>query len=96
MAPGVPVVQLADLGNLQIETDDLTELDIAGVGEGAPAVVAFDGVPGLELTGIVARIRGYGEKTQGDMTYAVTIQLDEQDARLRWNMSASVTIEPDN
>jgi HlyD family secretion protein len=96
VAPGVPVVQLADLGNLQIETDDLTELDIAGVREGAPAVVAFDGIPGLEMKGTVARIRGFGEKKQGDVTYAVTVQLDERDARLRWNMSATVTIEPDN
>jgi HlyD family secretion protein len=94
VVPGIPVVQLADLGNLQIETDDLTELDIASVREGAPVVVAIDGIPGLEMTGTVTRIRGFGETKQGDVTYTVTVRLDERDARLRWNMSATVTIEP--
>jgi HlyD family secretion protein len=96
VAPGVPVVRLADLSNLQVETDDLTELDVAAVGEGASVVVAFDAIPGSELTGTVVRIRSFGEKKQGDVTYTVTIQLDEQDPRLRWNMSATVTIEPVN
>jgi HlyD family secretion protein len=95
VAPGVSVVRLADLGNLQIETDDLTELDIAQVDEGAPVVATFDAVPDLEMRGAVARIRSFGEKKQGDVTYTVIVKLDEQYARLRWNMTASVMIEPD-
>lgn len=95
VAIGVPIVQLADLGNLRIETDDLTELDIAGVDEGASVVATFDGIPGLELTGTVVRVRGLGEKKQGDVTYTVTIQLDEQEPSLMWNMTATVTIKPE-
>ncbi len=46
----------------------------------------------LELTGRIASIEPYGESKQGDIVYTATIQLDKQDPRLRWNMTAKVTI----
>jgi HlyD family secretion protein len=92
VVPGTPVVQLADLSAWRIETSDLTELNVVRVHEGSPATVTFDAVPGLELPGKVSRIRPLGENKQGDVTYVVTIALDQQDPRLRWNMTASVTI----
>ncbi len=88
------MAQLADLATLQIETDDLTELNIVRVREGAPATVTFDAVPGLTLTGRVVRIKPLGENRQGDMTYTVVIRPDQLDERLRWNMTAAVAIEP--
>ena len=42
---GSPVVRLADLTTLQIETDDLTELNVVRVREGASATVTFDASP---------------------------------------------------
>ena len=80
--------QLADLATLQVETDDLTELNVVRVQEGAPATVTFDALPGLTLTGKVVRIKPLGENKQGDMTYTVVIQPDQLDDRLRWNMTA--------
>ena len=44
---GSPMVRLADLTTLQIETDDLTELSVVRVVEGASATVTFDALPGL-------------------------------------------------
>jgi glutamate synthase (NADPH/NADH) large chain/glutamate synthase (ferredoxin) len=44
--------------------------------------------------GVVAHIKGIGESKQGDVTYTVVMKLDRQDERLRWNMTASVAIEP--
>jgi HlyD family secretion protein len=93
-APGTPIMQLADLSAWQIETTDLTELNILGVREGSPTTVTFDAIPGLELKGKVSHIRALGENKQGDITYVVTITLDQQDPRLRWNMTASVEIAP--
>jgi HlyD family secretion protein len=87
------VVQLADLSGWQIETTDLTELSIVHVTEGSPATITFDAVPGLELSGKVTRIKAIGESKRGDVNYTVTITPDRPDARLRWNMTASVTIE---
>jgi HlyD family secretion protein len=90
--PGTPVVQLADLAAWQLETTDLTELNIVRVRAGSQANVTFDAIPDLDLHGTVSRIRPLGENKQGDITYAVTITLDRQDPRLRWNMTAAVAI----
>jgi HlyD family secretion protein len=87
------MIQIADLSTWQIETTDLTERNIVRVREGSQATVTFDSISGLELPGIVSRIRALGEAKQGDITYVITIKLNQQDPRLRWNMTASVTIE---
>jgi HlyD family secretion protein len=93
-APGTAIVRLADTSAWQIETSDLTELRVAEVREGAPVTISFDALPGVELPGTVTRIKGYGENKQGDITYTVVVQPNQQDARLRWNMTASVSITP--
>jgi HlyD family secretion protein len=95
VSPGSPAAHLADLTSFQIETDDLTELSVVRVREGAPATVTFDALPGLTATGKVIRIKPLGENKQGDMTYTVVIQLDQLDDRLRWNMTAAMAIEPE-
>jgi len=92
VAPGAPAVHLANLAAWQIETTDLTELDIARVQVGSTVMMTFDAIPGLELPGKVSRIRPFGESKQGDITYIVTIIPDRNDERLRWNMTAAVSI----
>jgi HlyD family secretion protein len=88
--PGVAVV-LADEGRWEIETTDLTELDVVGVVEGMPVEVSVDALPDVVMTGVVERIKILGETMQGDVTYRVVIALDDQDDRLRWNMTTLVT-----
>jgi multidrug resistance efflux pump len=91
--PGTPVLRLADTSTWLVETKDLTELNIAQIEVGMPATVTFDAIPGLELSGHVSRIKPYGDTRQGDIVYTVTITPDQQDERLRWNMTAKVSIE---
>ena len=91
-APGTPVIRLADVSNMQVETTDLTELNVVNVKEGDPATITFDAIPEMELTGKVASIKGFGDNKQGDIVYALVIKLDKQDPRLRWNMTAKVSI----
>jgi HlyD family secretion protein len=92
-APGAVVMRLADTSAWQIETTDLTELNIAGIGQGTLASMTFDAIPGLELSGKVTRIEPYGQSKQGDIDYTVIITPDQQDPRLRWNMSSKVTLQ---
>jgi HlyD family secretion protein len=92
VAAGRPVVELADLASWQVETDDLTELDVVGVQVGDGARLTFDAVEGLELAGTVQRIKPRGEEKRGDVTYTVVIRLDDQDPRLRWRMTAVAEI----
>ena len=91
-APGGQQTQvvLANSTDWQVETTDLTELNINNIHEKDPVKVTFDALPGLELTGKVLRIQSLGTNKQGDITYKVTITLDKQDERLRWNMTALV------
>ena len=92
VAPGHPVVWLADDSHWLVETEDLTELAVVRIGEGSRARVRIDAIPGVELAGRVAAIKPMGENRLGDITYAVLIELEEDDPRLRWNMTASVTL----
>ena len=91
-APGSPSPQvvLANSTDWQVETTDLTELNINNIQEGDAVKVTFDAIPGLELSGKVLRIQSLGQNKQGDITYKVTVKLDKQDDRLRWNMTALV------
>jgi HlyD family secretion protein len=90
--PGVPIAVLGDLSQWQVETSDLAELDITRVQEGLPVTLTFDAVDGLELQGTVVRIQPLGVDKVGDVTYTVVIHPEQQDPRLRWNMTAVVTI----
>ncbi len=92
--PGIEVMRLADTSAWQIETTDLTELNIVNVGEGTQVNMTFDAIPGLDLPGKVTRIEPYGATRQGDIVYTVVVTPDQQDPRLRWNMTAKVSIEP--
>jgi HlyD family secretion protein len=88
------VAQLADTTAWQIETTDLTELNVAQVQAGDRVVLTFDALPGVELAGQVLRIKALGENRQGDIVYRAIVVPQQADARLRWNMTASAAISP--
>ena len=94
VAAGTPLVRLGVLSAWRIQTDDLTELQIARVREGAGVTMTFDGLPGLELPGRVSAIRAFGEKKRGDITYTVYIEPERHEPKLKWSMTAIVKIEP--
>ncbi len=91
---GEPIIQFADVSKWLIETADLTELNVVRLQVGDPVEITFDAIPGLVLPGVVSRIRSVGENKQGDIIYTVMVEPLEQDPRLRWNMTATVTIKP--
>ena len=89
---GQVVATLADLSQLQVETTDLSERDVARVAEGQPAAVFVEAL-GVTLSGHVTRIAPLANIIGGDVVYAVTVRLDETPPGLRWGMSAEVEIE---
>ncbi len=93
VAPGAAVVVLADLSGWQVETDDLTEIDVPGVSVGQPVTIKVDALPELTLTGEVMSIGSLFEEKSGDVTYPVKIRLIVGDPRLRWGMTVAVTFE---
>ncbi|RME55149.1 MAG: HlyD family efflux transporter periplasmic adaptor subunit [Caldilineae bacterium] len=89
--PGQPVVTLADLAHLQVETTDLSERDVARVQVGQRVQVYIEALD-LTVGGQVIRIAPQAQTIGGDVVYPVTVELDEQPPGLRWGMSAEVTI----
>jgi HlyD family secretion protein len=92
---GQVIVVLATLDDLYARTVDLTELDVARVAGGQSAVVTVDALPDVQFTGRVARIDLQAVDYRGDVTYPVTVELDETATELRWGMTALVEIDVD-
>ena len=92
IAPGQPVLLLADLENLRVETTDLNEIDVARIEVGDTAIVTFDALPGLAVEGKVMRVAQKAAEGSG-VNYTVVILLDEIPEKLRWGMTAFVDIE---
>jgi multidrug efflux pump subunit AcrA (membrane-fusion protein) len=95
VGPGEIVAVLALLDPLQARTVDLTELDVAQVAEGQPAVVTVDGLSDLALDGTVATVGLRSQDYRGDVVYPVTIDLVDTAEGLRWGMTAQVDIKTD-
>jgi HlyD family secretion protein len=91
--PGAPALILADLSAWQIETDDLTELDVVRLREGDGALLTFDALPDLRLPGSITRIKPIGANRQGEIVYTVVVTPAQFEPRLRWNMTAIVMVE---
>jgi multidrug efflux pump subunit AcrA (membrane-fusion protein) len=92
VAPGSPVLLVADLGNLQVETTDLGEIDVAKVSVGDRAVVTFDALPDLSLEGRIVSIAPKADEGPG-VNFPVLLELNEIPESLRWGMTAFVDIE---
>jgi HlyD family secretion protein len=90
--PGQNAMLLADLSQLQVDTTDLNEIDVARIAEGAPAEITFDAVPDLKIQGVVERIAARSSEGSG-VNYTVTIKMDERPEKLRWGMTAFVDIK---
>lgn len=93
IAPNLPVAFFADTSIWIVETKDLAEIDVANVAIGDPVAIRLDAFTGEEFRGTVTEVDPVGREYLGDMTYKVTIALDEADPRFLWNMTATVNIE---
>jgi len=90
--PGQVIIVIADLSHMRVETTDLSERDIPAVRIGQSASVFIDALD-ESFDGEVVDIDRQSETVGGDVTYRVTIELDQQPAGLRWGMSAEVEIQ---
>ena len=87
--PGQAVVLVTDLSHLQVETTDLSELDLPKVAVGQPVMVDVEAL-GAQATGHVAAIAPTSQTLGGDVVYQVIVALDEVPASLRPGMSVTV------
>lgn len=92
IAPGQPILLLADLEHLRVETTDLNEIDVARIEVGDTAIVTFDALPDVVVEGEVIRVAQKAAEGSG-VNYPVVIVLDEIPEKLRWGMTAFVDVE---
>ncbi len=92
-APGAPIVSLADFSGWLVETTDLTELDVVNINPGDPVEIRVDAISGETLHGTIQTIDSMATPSRGDVTYAVTIALDDATRLpLRWGMTVFVDV----
>ena len=91
VVPGQPLVLFGDLSHLQVETTDLSEIDVAQIQPGSIADVTFDALPNAFVQGKVIRISPKANEGAG-VNYTVILELDEIPEGLRWGMTAFVDI----
>jgi HlyD family secretion protein len=92
---GQPALVMAALGQLQAVTKDLTELDVVRVEVGQEVVVTVDAMPDEEFAGVVSEVALSPGDYRGDVVYAVTVDLVNPGASLRWGMTTLVEIQVD-
>lgn len=89
---GTPVIVIADLSALRIETTDLNEIDAARVHIGDSTNVSFDAVPEFSGRGTVDRLLPM-PSTSGGTNYTAWIRVDSIPDSILWGMTAFVDIE---
>lgn len=90
--PDQAVLTLATLDDLQVETTDLSERDIARVKIGQPVSIYIEALD-VTVSGKVIRISPISKTVGGDVVFPVAIELDEQPDGLLWGMTAEVEIK---
>ncbi len=90
ITPAFPALLLADFSTWMIQTDNLTEIDVVNIKVDQNVSLVLDALPDLTLNGTVTQIDLRSEEKRGDITYTVTIRLNENDPRMRWGMTGAV------
>lgn len=93
VAPGQVVIILGDVSSLRLETNDLSETNVARVKVGQAVAVTFEALPGKQFKGSVTRIAPISSQRQGGTNYTVIVQVEGLDPALRWGMTGNIEID---
>lgn len=91
---GLPVMAVADTSSWIVKTDNLNETQVTSIAVGDTVTVRLDALPELDLSGVVTAINSRYEEKRGDITYTVTIRVNEVDPAMRWGMTAALYFQP--
>jgi HlyD family secretion protein len=89
VTPGQPILVLADLDHLQVQTTDLSERDVPEVKVGQAATVTIKAL-NQDVPGKVSEISPLADTLGGDVVYQTIIDLDTIPSGLRAGMSVDV------
>ena len=90
-SPGAPAIELIDLSGLHIKVL-IDETDIRKIRMGQEVGLTLDAFPDDEITGVVSDVEATGTRSEGLMTYGVTVDLGQPDLPIKADMTATVNI----
>ena len=85
-----PIV-LGDLNSLKAQIE-VSEVDIASIEVGQPAILTFNALSDFEASGKIEKIDALGTSSSGVVTYDITIGFDNLDPKIKSGMSVSASI----
>jgi HlyD family secretion protein len=88
---GVAPVIIGDLGTLKAQVQ-VNEVDVSSVSIGQKAMLTFNAIDSLSISGKVEKMDSLGTLTSGVVTYNVAIDFDSLDPRIKPEMSVSAAI----
>jgi multidrug resistance efflux pump len=94
VGPQTWAIKLADTSSWDVETSDVTELEVVNIQEGQTVSFTVDALPDVTMNGVVKEISQSSYTQNGDVIYTVKIEAEEVDPRVRWGMTAEVIFPP--
>lgn len=91
---GEVAMAVADFSKWLVETDNLTEVEVVNIKEGQEVEIILDALPDVALNGVVSAINSRFEEKRGDITYTVSVVLNETNPLMRWGMTAAIKFAP--
>ncbi len=93
VAPGTIAFRIDALQALYVDVE-LSELDVAHVSPGQPAILSFDALPGRTYHGEVEEVALAGVPDRsGNVNFRVTVRMTDADEYVRPGMTAAVNIQ---
>jgi multidrug resistance efflux pump len=94
VGPQIWAVKMADTTSWNVETSDVTELEVVNIQEGQDVTFTADALPGVTMNGVVSEISQSSYTQNGDVIYTVKVRANDVDPRVRWGMTVEVTFPP--
>lgn len=94
VGPQTWILKLADTSSWNIETSDVTELEVVNIVEGQNVTFTADALPDVSMQGTVSEVSQSSYTLNGDIIYPVKIKAGDVDPRLKWGMTVEVIFEP--
>lgn len=86
-------VSIADTSSWIVETTDITELEVVDIEVGQNVTFTADALPDITMKGFVSEISQSSFIQGGDVIYAVRIEAQDVEPRVKWGMTVEVTFE---
>jgi len=83
--------RIDDLSSMLVDVE-ISEVDINSIKSGQPATITFDAILDGEYHGTIVDVSQAGTVSSGVVSFIVTVEISDADARVKPGMTAAVTI----